>query len=48
MFWEVTDLVQLADKNRVLIIALSAEGEKKPFPLAFLPKGPMLVKAPFL
>jgi len=48
VFWEITDLVQLADKDRVPITALTAEGQKKPLMMGFVPKGPMLVKAPFL
>ncbi len=47
-FWEITDLVQLAEKDRVPITALTAEGQKKPLLNGFVPKGPMLVKAAFL
>ena len=48
LFWEVGDLVQLAKADRIGIISLTAEAQKKPLAKSFVPHGPMLVKAAFL
>jgi hypothetical protein len=48
IFWEVGSLVQLAKQDRVAITSLTAEGQKKPLAIGFVPHGPMLVKAAFL
>jgi hypothetical protein len=48
IFWEVGNLVRLAQQGRVAITSLTAEGQKKPLAKGFVPRGPMLVKASFL
>jgi hypothetical protein len=48
LFREVGDLVQLPKQDRVAMIGLTAEGQKKQFANGFVPHGPILVKAAFL
>jgi hypothetical protein len=48
LFWEVSNLVHLSRDNRIAIVSLTAEGQKKPLVNGFVPHGPMLVKAAFL
>jgi hypothetical protein len=47
-FWEVSDLVHIPKQDRVTITSLTAEVQRKPLSIGFVPHGPMLVKAAFL
>jgi hypothetical protein len=48
LFWEVSNLVPLSKRDRVAIVSLTAERQKKPLGNGFVPHGPMLVKAAVL
>ena len=47
-FWEVAEFEALPKQQRIAITTLTAEGRSKPFPKGYVPRGPVIVKAPFL
>ena len=47
MFWEVADLVHLPEADRIALSSLATEAGK-PLAKAFVPRGPIVVKAGFL
>jgi hypothetical protein len=47
-FWEVSDLCDLPEKDRIPLTKFTALGQTKHLPFGFVPQGPMIVKAPFI